>query len=61
MCIRDSIYDVEKFCFRRGISFSKNYEVALLEAELNSNKIIDYSTTDIDYDNLRAYLSTCLL
>lgn len=52
------IYDVEKFCFRRGISFSKNYEVALLEAELNSNKIIDYSTNDIDYDNLREYLST---
>ena len=52
------IYDAEKFCFKKGISFSKDYEVALLEAELNSNKIIDYAINDIDYDNLNAYLNT---
>lgn len=52
------IYDAEKFCFKKGISFSEDYEVALLEAELNSNKIIDYAINDIDYDNLNAYLNT---
>ena len=44
--------------FRNGISFSDNYEIALLETELNANNIINYIKDEIKYDNLNSYLNT---
>ncbi len=42
--------------YRNGVSFDKNYETALLEAELNGAKIYDYEQYEIDYEYLNTYL-----
>ena len=44
--------------FRKGIAFSDNYEIALLETELNANNIINYVKDEIRYENLNSYLNT---
>ncbi len=45
--------------YRRGISFDSSFSTALLEAEINGNKLIDYDTTDtIDLEVLNKYLTT---
>lgn len=45
--------------YRRGIAFDDSFATALLEAEINGNKIIDYDTTDtIDLEVLNKYLTT---
>lgn len=41
---------------RYGIAFDGNYQTALLEAELNGNKIYDYENGTIDLDYLNRYL-----
>lgn len=43
--------------YRRGISFDDSFNVAVLEAEINGNKLIDYDETDaVDLDTLNKYL-----
>lgn len=42
--------------FRYGISFDSNFETALLEAELNGAKILDYENECIDKSYLNTYL-----
>lgn len=42
--------------FRKGIAFDVNFDMALLEAEVNGNKIIDYDKDDIDLKALNKYL-----
>lgn len=42
--------------FRRGIAFDKEFNNALLEAELNGAKIIDYDNDCIDLKYLNTYL-----
>ncbi len=45
--------------YRRGVAFDDSFSTALLEAEINGNKIIDYDTTDtIDLEVLNKYLTT---
>ncbi|MBQ6795389.1 MAG: glycosyl hydrolase family 88 [Clostridia bacterium] len=45
--------------YRRGIAFDEAFTTALLEAEINGNKLIDYDTTDtIDLEVLNKYLTT---
>lgn len=43
--------------YRFGVAFDKNYETALLEAELNGAKIFDYENGGIDLDYLNRYLA----
>lgn len=42
--------------FRKGISFDSSFNTALLEAELNGNKIIDYDNNKVDLGRLNKYL-----
>ena len=42
--------------FRYGIAFDKNFETALLEAELNGAKILDYENECVDESYLNTYL-----
>lgn len=42
--------------FRKGISFDDSFNLALLEAEINCNKIIDYDKDKISLENLNYYL-----
>jgi len=42
--------------FRQGIAFDDQFGLALLEAEINGNKIIDYDDNKLDLDNLNDYL-----
>lgn len=42
--------------FRKGISFDKNFNTALLEAELNGGKILDYDEECVNTTYLRNYL-----
>ena len=42
--------------FRYGIAFDKNFETALLEAELNGSKILDYENECVDESYLNTYL-----
>lgn len=42
--------------FRYGISFDKNYETALLEAELNGSKIYNYKNSSLNLNYLNNYL-----
>ena len=44
--------------YRKGLSLDKNYDVALLENELNVNKIIDYKNREINLENLNKYLNS---
>lgn len=41
---------------RYGVAFDENYETALLEAELNGNKIYDYDEGNINFEYLNRYL-----
>ena len=43
--------------FRKGISFDKDFNTALLEAELNAGKILDYDEECVNTTYLRNYLS----
>lgn len=43
--------------FRKGIAFDRNFDTALLEAELNGAKILDYDTECINTTYLRNYLN----
>lgn len=44
--------------FRRGVSFDAMFEKALLEAEINSNELIDYDDTmDLVFDRVNVYLA----
>lgn len=42
--------------FRSGISFDMNFRTALLEAELNGAKILDYEEECVDFTYLNTYL-----
>lgn len=42
--------------FRWGVSFDENFDLALLEAELNGAKIYDYENDCIDFNYLNTYL-----
>lgn len=45
--------------FRRGIAFDSGFEIAFLESEINSNKLIDYDKTDqLDLEVINQYLTT---
>ena len=50
------VADCRNEFFRWGISFDLNYQTALLEAELNGNKIIDYENDTVDMTYLNNYL-----
>ncbi|HWP97050.1 MAG TPA: glycosyl hydrolase family 88 [Syntrophomonadaceae bacterium] len=41
---------------REGISFDGSFNIALLEAEISGNKIIDYDGDKLNLDNLNSYL-----
>jgi len=43
--------------FRKGIAFDKKFNTALLEAELNAGKILDYDEECVNTTYLRNYLS----
>ncbi|MFX4262448.1 glycosyl hydrolase family 88 [Pelotomaculum propionicicum] len=44
--------------FRLGIAFDNNFNTALLETEINGNKLIDYDVTgDLDLEEVNEYLS----
>lgn len=43
--------------FRKGISFDKDFNTALLEAELNAGKILDYDEECVNTTYLRNYLN----
>lgn len=42
--------------FRYGLAFDPDYKTALLEAELNTNRIYDYDNGGVDLDRLNDYL-----
>lgn len=42
--------------FRYGVAFDENYKTALLDGELNGNKIYDYENGGIDLEYLNRYL-----
>ena len=50
------IKDTRENYYRHGIAFDNHYDLALLEAEINSNRIYDYDDGKIDLDNLNTYL-----
>ncbi len=43
--------------FRKGIALDNSFSTAFLEAEINSNKIIDYDNNTLDLNNMNKYLS----
>jgi hypothetical protein len=45
--------------FRRGISFDGNFETALIEAEINGNRVISYKKDTIELAVVNKYLSAC--
>ena len=44
--------------YRKGIALDKNYSVALLDSEVNSNQIIDYKQKEISLNELNKYLTS---
>lgn len=54
--IHEDIANFRSEFFRYGIAFDGNYETALLEAELNGNKIYDYDNGTVDLEYLNNYL-----
>lgn len=45
--------------FRRGIAFDKGLDTALIEAEINGNRVITYKEHTIELPKLNKYLSSC--
>ncbi len=43
---------------RKGIAFDENFDIALLEAEINSNIIIDYKQKELDLSKLNKYITS---
>ncbi len=55
--IREKSYGFDEF-FRLGIAFDNDFNTALLEAEINGNKLIDYdSTGNLDLKAINKYLA----
>ena len=54
--LRDRIRSKNTNFYRKGISFDPKFKVALLEAELNSNKIINYKADELNIERLSKYL-----
>lgn len=52
----DAVYASRTDFFRYGVSFDRNFELALLEAEMNGNKIYEYEQGGIDLKYLNSYL-----
>lgn len=50
--------NVKENYYRKGISFDDNFNIALLDSELNANEIIDYEAKEIQKENLNKYLET---
>lgn len=44
--------------FRQGISFDRSFNTALLEAEINGNKIIDYEEESLDLELMNQFLTS---
>ena len=44
--------------YRKGIAFDENFDIALLEAEINSNSIIDYKQKELDLSKLNKYITS---
>lgn len=44
--------------YRRGIILDSNYDIALLENEINANNIIDYEKKSFNLDNLNKYITS---
>ena len=53
--LKDDLFGDENE-YRKGLSLDKNYEVALLENELNANEILDYKNREINLNKLNRYL-----
>jgi hypothetical protein len=45
-----------KNSYRKGIAFDRDFNIALLEQEVNSNNIIDYKKKAIELENVNTYL-----
>ena len=43
--------------YRKGIAFDRNFDTALLEAEINSNAVLDYETGEVRLEALNTYLA----
>ncbi len=54
--LTEELYRYREEFFRRGIAFDSSFDTALLEAELNGAKIIDYDNDCIDLKYLNTYL-----
>ncbi|MDX9918211.1 MAG: hypothetical protein RBT15_09390 [Gudongella sp.] len=53
---KDRIRSKNSNFYRKGISFDPKFKVALLEAELNSNKIINHKADELNIERLSKYL-----
>ena len=54
----NSLLENSTYYLSSGISFDDNFEVALLEAELNSNNIINYDDGYLNLEQLNEYINT---
>lgn len=50
--------DVKENYYRKGISLDENFDIALLESEINANEIINYESKVITYEKLNKYLNS---
>lgn len=53
---RSTLAEYRHEFFRSGLAFDANFNTALLEAELNGAKILDYDSNYIDFSYLNTYL-----
>lgn len=53
---RSTLAEYRHEFFRSGLAFDMNFNTALLEAELNGAKILDYDANYIDFSYLNTYL-----
>jgi len=56
--VYEDISTVGENGYRYGIAFDKNYDIALMESELNANLVINYNKNSISLNNLNTYLKS---
>lgn len=52
------VFDNSTHYITTGISFDENYNIALIESELNNNIVIDYETGSLNLDKINKYINS---